>query len=111
MKRLYTLLLSASVAICAATTPVQAQKREALAAHKSQQNWLDVSQGLNSYLLAMEDASLELGRMSGKFKHAEGWQRHLHVGFCKPETDPLREILGRNLGSMTAATLSAASGR
>src|ERR1041385_2071435 len=78
------------------TTSVQKAKREALAAHKSQQNWLDVSQGLNSYLLAMEDAALELGRMSGRFKHAEGWRRHLHVGFCKPDTDPLREALGRN---------------
>jgi N-acetylglucosamine malate deacetylase 1 len=78
------------------TTSVQTKKREALAAHKSQQNWLDVSQGLNSYLLAMEDASLELGQISGKFKHAEGWRRHLHVGFCKPDSDPLRDALGRN---------------
>ena len=78
------------------TTSVQPKKREALAAHKSQQNWLDVSQGMNSYLLAMEDSSLELGRMGGKFKHAEGWRRHLHVGFCKPDSDPLRDALGRN---------------
>jgi LmbE family N-acetylglucosaminyl deacetylase len=78
------------------TTSVHKTKRDALAAHKSQQNWLDVSQSMNSYLLAMEDASLELGRMSGKFKHAEGWRRHLHYGFCKAESDPMREALGRN---------------
>ena len=78
------------------TSSVHKRKREALAAHKSQQNWLDVSQLLNSYLLAMEDASLELGRRSGKFKHAEGWRRHLHYGFCKKETDPMCEALGRN---------------
>jgi LmbE family N-acetylglucosaminyl deacetylase len=78
------------------TTSTQDKKREALAAHKSQQNWLDVSQGLNCYLLTMEDSSLELGRRSGRFKHAEGWRRHLHVGFGKPDTDPLREVLGCN---------------
>jgi hypothetical protein len=71
-------------------------KRDALAAHKSQQRWLDVSQGLNSYLLTMEDMSLEVGRMSKKFQHAEGWRRHLHFGFCSAEADPLREALGRN---------------
>jgi N-acetylglucosamine malate deacetylase 1 len=78
------------------TTSTHKTKREALAAHKSQQNWLDVSQGFNSYLLAMEDMSLEVGRMSKKFQHAEGWRRHLHFGFCGPDDDPLRVALGRN---------------
>ena len=78
------------------TTAFQKTKRQALAAHKSQQGWLDRSQGLSSFLLAMEDMSLELGRMSKRFKHAEGWRRHLHFGFCKPEADPLGEALGRN---------------
>jgi LmbE family N-acetylglucosaminyl deacetylase len=77
-------------------SPVHRIKREALAAHKSQQRWLDVSQGLNSYLLAMEDMSLEVGRMSKKFQQAEGWRRHLHFGFCSAEADPLRDALGRN---------------
>ncbi|MGA2865132.1 MAG: PIG-L family deacetylase [Verrucomicrobiota bacterium] len=78
------------------TTSVQKTKREALAAHKSQQRWLDASQGFNSYLLAMEDMSLEVGRMSKRFPHAEGWRRHLHLGFCAPEADPLGEALGRS---------------
>jgi LmbE family N-acetylglucosaminyl deacetylase len=78
------------------TTSVHKTKHLALAAHKSQQAWLDVSQGLNSYLLAMEDMSLAIGRLSKKFRHAEGWRRHLHLGFCGSETDPLREALGRN---------------
>jgi len=68
----------------------------ALQAHKSQQRWLDVSQGLNSYLLAMEDMQLEVGRLSEKFKCAEGWRRHLHLGFCEPEADPLKQALGKN---------------
>jgi len=78
------------------TTSVHKTKRDALARHKSQQGWLDVSQGLNSYLLAMEDMSLEVGRMSKKFKHAEGWRRHLHFGFCAPDADPLAEALGKD---------------
>jgi len=78
------------------TTSVHKTKHQALAAHKSQQAWLDVSQGLNSYLLAMEDMSLAVGRLSKKFRHAEGWRRHLHLGFCGPAADPLREALGRN---------------
>ena len=78
------------------TTSVHKTKHEALTAHKSQQDWLDISQGLSSFLLAMEDMSLELGRMSKQYKHAEGWRRHLHFGFCKAEADPLHEALGKN---------------
>ncbi len=44
------------------TTAVQARKLEALAAHKSQQNWLSTSQGMNSYLRSMDAMSRELGR-------------------------------------------------
>jgi N-acetylglucosamine malate deacetylase 1 len=78
------------------TTSVQKTKREALAAHKSQQGWLDVSQGINSFLLAMENMSLEIGCLSKRFKCAEGWRRHLHLGFSATETDPLGEALGKN---------------
>ena len=78
------------------TTSVHKTQLKALAAHKSQQNWLDVSQGLNSFLLAAEDLSLAVGRLSRKFKYAEGWRRHLHSGFCGPDTDPLAKALGRN---------------
>jgi len=74
------------------TTSVQAKKMEALKAHKSQQTWLDVSQNMNSYLHAMENISLSVGRLSGKFTHAEGWRRHLHFGFCGPEADPLKDL-------------------
>ena len=77
------------------TTSVYQQKLEALKAHQSQQNWLDISQKLNSYLQTMEDMSLKVGEMSKQFKHAEGWRRHLHYGFCGPGDDPLQE-LGEN---------------
>jgi LmbE family N-acetylglucosaminyl deacetylase len=74
------------------TASVHATKMEALKAHQSQQNWLDVSQKLNSYLQTMEDNSLAIGRMSESFTHAEGWRRHLHHGFCGPDTDPLLDL-------------------
>lgn len=76
------------------TTSVQAQKLAALAAHRSQQDWLAVTQGMNSYLQAMEDMSREVGRLSGRFEHAEGWRQHLTLGLSAQPWDPLREALG-----------------
>jgi N-acetylglucosamine malate deacetylase 1 len=78
------------------TTPVQKTKRDALAAHKSQQGWLDTSQGISSFLLTMENMCLEVGRMSKRFKCAEGWRRHLHLGFSAMDDDPLLEALGKD---------------
>lgn len=74
------------------TASVHTQKMEALKAHQSQQQWLDASQKMNSYLQTMEDVSLEVGRMSQRFKYAEGWRRHLHYGFCESDADPLQEL-------------------
>jgi LmbE family N-acetylglucosaminyl deacetylase len=74
------------------TTSVHGKKLEALKAHQSQQSWLDSSQKFNSYLQTMEEISLKVGRLSKKFKHAEGWRRHLHFGYCGPEADPLKEL-------------------
>ncbi|MGO8702130.1 MAG: PIG-L deacetylase family protein [Limisphaerales bacterium] len=79
------------------TTRIHATKRAALSAHRSQQDWLQSSQGMNSYLQTMEDLSFEVGRMSGRFKHAEGWRRHSHLGFASEDADPLREALGKNV--------------
>jgi LmbE family N-acetylglucosaminyl deacetylase len=76
------------------TTSVQATKQEALAAHRSQQNWLETSQGFNSYLAAMDKMSREVGRLSGRFQHAEGWRRHLHLGLSTEDSDPLGAALG-----------------
>jgi LmbE family N-acetylglucosaminyl deacetylase len=77
------------------TTEVHGIKRTALAAHESQKSWLDASQGMDSYLRIMDDLSLAVGGMSGTFKHAEGWRRHLHLGFCSADADPLRDALGK----------------
>lgn len=76
------------------TDPVHAHAREALAAHRSQQGWLDASQGQNSYLVAMDDHAREMGRRSGASEFAEGWWRHLHIGLSATDRDPLAEALG-----------------
>lgn len=78
------------------TASVQATKRAALAEHQSQQNWLDVTQGLDSLGGKVDDVALLVGRLSKKFKFAEGWRRHLHYGFSATEVDPLRVALGKN---------------
>ena len=77
------------------TETVHAKKREALAAHRSQKDWLDATQGMDSYVAAMDEMSGKVGKMSGAFKHAEGWRRHLHLGFSARDGDPLSEALGR----------------
>ena len=69
-------------------------KRAMLACHRSQKEWLDISQGLDSYLATMEEMAREVGQQSGAFTHAEGWTRHLHLGYCAADADPLTWALG-----------------
>lgn len=78
------------------TTAVFERKKAALAAHRSQQDWLATSQKMNQYLATMEWYSREMGKMSRRFTHAEGWRRHLHWGYCAEDADPLREALGKD---------------
>jgi hypothetical protein len=72
---------------------VMDQKRAALAAHASQKQWLQSSQGV-SYLDVMVEFCRQAGKMSGRFEYAEGWQRRNHLGFSAAEQDPLAEALG-----------------
>lgn len=76
------------------TTGVHSLKRAALACHASQKEWLDRTQGMDSYLKTMDSFSLALGKQTRRFRHAEGWTRHLHFGFGDEGDDPLREVLG-----------------
>ena len=69
------------------------RKSAMLACHRSQQQWLDESQGFGSYLETMRGLMREVGEWSGKFEHAEGWRRRLTLGFCGPEADPLATAL------------------
>ena len=70
------------------------KKRAMLACHRSQKEWLDASQGMDSYLDAMTEMAREVGRMSGRFALAEGFRRRNHLGLSAREQDPLREALG-----------------
>ncbi|MEO1524825.1 MAG: PIG-L deacetylase family protein [Planctomycetota bacterium] len=74
-------------------TDVIDRKQQSLAAHASQKQWLDESQGQDSYLQTMRELGREVGEMSGRFEYAEGWRKHLHIGFCGPDDDPLRDAL------------------
>jgi LmbE family N-acetylglucosaminyl deacetylase len=76
------------------TSRVHEVKRRALAAHASQKDWLDVTQGMGSYLDACDDMSRRVGQLAGGLAHAEGWRRHLHLGFSHHDDDPLAAALG-----------------
>jgi LmbE family N-acetylglucosaminyl deacetylase len=78
-------------------TSVLEAKRALLAMHRSQKDWLDATQGIDSYLTHMEEMTREVGRMSGRYAYAEGWTQHLHLGYGPPGADPLAEALGTKL--------------
>ena len=76
-------------------TSVIDEKERALAMHESQKDWLDRSQGFDSYLKAMRDMSSEAGALaSSPTAYAEGWRRHSHLGFSATRRDPLSDELG-----------------
>jgi LmbE family N-acetylglucosaminyl deacetylase len=68
-------------------------KRQMLACHRSQKEWLDVSQGIDAYLDDMETKGRHFGRLSQKYRFAEGWVRHNPIGFGPEEFNPLVEVL------------------
>jgi len=70
-------------------------KEEMLRCHATQKEWLDVSQGQDSYLVAMRDLCAEVGRLSPRpMSYAEGFRQHLHLGFSAADGDRLSEVLG-----------------
>ncbi len=73
---------------------VLARKRAMLSRHETQKTWLDVSQGMDSYLHEMEAMCRQVGRLSRSFEYAEGWRRHSHLGFSAADVDPLGALLG-----------------
>ena len=68
-------------------------REKLLACHASQKEWLDTTQGFDSYLKLMRDLAEKVGGMSGRFRFAEGWRRHSHVGFTRQDCNPLADIL------------------
>lgn len=73
---------------------VVADKRNMLACHRSQKEWLDASQGLDAYLDTMESMSRDVGRMSGRYMYAEGFWLRNHLGYSSERTNPLQDVLG-----------------
>jgi LmbE family N-acetylglucosaminyl deacetylase len=69
------------------------KKLEMLACHKSQKEWLDVSQGMDAYLDDMVYRAEYFGKMSGRYRYAEGWIRHHPAGFCADDFNPMLEAL------------------
>jgi LmbE family N-acetylglucosaminyl deacetylase len=74
-------------------TPVLARKQSLLACHRSQQAWLDATQGMSAYLDSMAAMAREVGVQSGRYEHAEGWRRHSHLGYAAADLDPITALL------------------
>jgi len=88
--------------VCVNTTTVLERKRAMLACHRSQKEWLDISQGMDAYLIEMERMSAEMGRLSNGYVHAEGWRHHNKLGFSPNDFDPLKTLLKGNYHATTA---------
>jgi len=78
------------------------RKRELLAAHASQDQWLETTQKINAYLETMMQLNREVGEMSRRaaqkhhrmpYQYAEGWRQHWHLGFSMAGFDPLTAAL------------------
>jgi len=76
---------------------VMEKKAKMLACHASQKEWLDRTQGFDSYIDTMKSMTREVGTLAGSFEFAEGWRRHSHLGYSREEIDPLPELLGEEL--------------
>jgi N-acetylglucosamine malate deacetylase 1 len=73
---------------------VMDRKLQLLECHQSQQGWLQSTQKMNSYLQTMIDLGQEVARLGQmNCEYAEGWRKHLHLGFGASSFDPLREAL------------------
>jgi len=68
-----------------------------LACHKTQKEWLDISQGMDAYLNTMTELCEQMGKLSGTFQYAEGFIRHNHLGLCAPDADPLTAALKEDI--------------
>lgn len=69
------------------------EKAMILAAHRSQKEWLDRSQGFNAYLDIMKQYGKEMGNLSKQWDFAEGWRQHNPLGLCAADSNPLADLL------------------
>lgn len=75
------------------TGKVMEQKTRSLECHACQREWLDATQGMDSYVQTMRDLTGEVAALTGRYEYAEGWRRRQHWGFCGPTDDPLATAL------------------
>ncbi len=75
---------------CIDISGVMESKKQMLAAHASQREWLLKHHGMDQYLQAMSDWGRERGRTVG-MPFAEGFRQHL--GHSYPQTNVLEEML------------------
>ena len=77
-------------------TDVMAVKERMLRCHESQEHWLDVSQGMDSYIHTMQDLSRQRAEQCPDkgVKYAEAFRQRLHYGFSSLDRDRLKEVLG-----------------
>ena len=80
---------------CVDVSSVMKLRREMLACHKSQSEWLDATQGMGSYVEMMAEAAREVGARYGGCAYAEGWRRHNHMGYCAADYAPLETLLAQ----------------
>ncbi len=66
-------------------------KKEMLACHKTQRDWLFERHNMDQYIETMREMAVEYGNSCG-FKHAEGFKQHL--GNAYPQDNVLKKILG-----------------
>jgi N-acetylglucosamine malate deacetylase 1 len=70
------------------------RKLAMLSCHQSQQQWLQSSQGMNSYTQTMLDLGREVAGLAElSCQYAEGWRQHLHLGFGSSDFNPLKELI------------------
>lgn len=70
-------------------------KEEMLRRHATQKEWLDTSQGMDSYLITMREICGQMGEMAPRaLPYAEGFRQHMHAGLSAKDGDKLSEVLG-----------------
>ena len=81
-------------------TAVIEEKKQMLAEHKSQREWLREHHGMDNYITTMEEWSRRIGERCG-VEMAEGFRRY--KGHPYPQTPLLRELLGDAVAQRTTA--------
>lgn len=75
---------------------VMDRKIAMLQCHQSQQQWLMTTQKMNSYVQTMLDLNEEVAKLGNlDCRYAEGWQKHLHLGFASRDFDPLGPLFAK----------------